>query len=128
MSSGGLVWTDFFPDTPEEVHVLYPLSLPVPIVAAGLLQYCDLQSCIQFVRISSRAYSSFVLQLKINERATLRRQQRAAIILLLQQRAEEAWLRSWVSAPVYRRPATRPRTVPPPPQAIEWLPPGEDLN
>ena len=78
-----LTWTDFFPDTPVECG---SVRIPISIVVPGFLDFCDLQSEIIFQRVNSRAYTSFVLALKIEAKAALLARQHVAIERVLFER------------------------------------------
>ena len=54
------------PCTPEALNIP---TFPVAIAARSLVELLDLQTCIAFVRVCSRAFSSSILAIKIRERS-----------------------------------------------------------
>ena len=118
------MWADFFPDTPPGIAGAQ-LSDTWPIVARGLLDFCDLQTEIAVHRASARSYASFILAIKVRARAQLLAKQRAALIKVLLERdiarieaqgGLDGWTVLWTQAP------------PPPPPAPPSPASSVDLN
>ena len=99
------------PCTPEALNVP---TFPVAVAARGLVELLDLQTCIAFVRVCSRGYSSSVLAIKIRERAETFARQRLAIEKILRQRDLAALAASLTAPGGLEGWTVVARTVPPP--------------
>ena len=77
--SGGLTWTDFFPDTPPGLIS----TLPTAIVVAGLYDTADLPELVALITTCSRSYSAAILAAKRKARRDLLAKQRKALLAVL---------------------------------------------